>query len=38
MAYEKIGFSDGQVLKAEDLNHIEEGIANAGGGTRLLDL
>ena len=26
MAYEKIGFSDGQVLKAEDLNHIEEGI------------
>ena len=28
MAYEKIGFSNGQVLKAEDLNHIEEGIAN----------
>ena len=28
MAYEKIGFSAGQVLKAEDLNHIEEGIQN----------
>ena len=26
MAYEKIGFNNGQILKAEDLNHIEEGI------------
>lgn len=29
MAYEKIGFSSGQVLKAEHLNHMEEGIASA---------
>ena len=26
MAYEKIGFNKGDVLKAEHLNHIEEGI------------
>lgn len=29
MAYEKQNFSDGQVLKAEHLNHIEEGIEAA---------
>lgn len=28
MAYEKIGFNKGDVLKAEHLNHIEEGIAS----------
>ena len=28
MAYEKIGFINGQVLNAEDLNHIEEGLEN----------
>ena len=26
MAYEKQNFDDGQVLKAENLNHIEDGI------------
>lgn len=30
MSYEKLGFVSGQKLKAEHLNHIEEGIANAG--------
>ncbi len=29
MAYEKQNFTDGQVLTAEHLNHMEEGIANA---------
>lgn len=33
MAYEKLGFTSGQVLKADHLNHIEEGIANASGET-----
>lgn len=28
MSYEKLGFEKGQVLKAEHLNHIEDGIAN----------
>lgn len=27
--YEKLNFKNGQVLTAEDLNHMEEGIANA---------
>lgn len=31
MSYEKQNFKDGQVLTAEQLNHMEEGIANAGG-------
>lgn len=31
MAYEKLGFVSGQVLKAEHLNHIEDGIASIGG-------
>ena len=30
MAYEKIGFNKGDVLKAEHLNHIEEGLASVG--------
>ena len=30
MAYIKQNFKDGDVLKAEHLNHLEEGIANAG--------
>lgn len=30
MSYEKLGFTKGQVLKADHLNHIEEGIAKAG--------
>lgn len=29
MAYEKLNFTAGQVLKADHLNHMEEGIANA---------
>ena len=29
MAYEKIGFKDGDVLKAEHLNHIEEGLTTS---------
>ena len=29
MAYEKQNFTDGQVLTAEQLNHMEEGIAKA---------
>lgn len=31
MSYEKLGFVSGQTLKAEHLNHMEEGIANACG-------
>ena len=29
MSYNKLGFTSGQILKAEHLNHMEEGIANA---------
>ena len=29
MSYEKLGFTKGQILKADHLNHIEEGIAKA---------
>lgn len=28
MAYEKQNFVDGEILKAEELNHIEDGIVN----------
>lgn len=38
MSYNKLGFTKGQVLKAEHLNHIEEGIANAGGASSWNDL
>jgi hypothetical protein len=38
MSYEKLGFTSGQTLKAEHLNHMEEGIANAGGVTSWNDL
>lgn len=38
MSYEKLGFVSGQTLKAEHLNHMEEGIANAGGVTSWNDL
>jgi hypothetical protein len=31
MSYEKLGFTSGQTLKAEHLNYMEDGIANAGG-------
>lgn len=31
MSYEKLGFVKGQTLKAEHLNHMEEGISNASG-------
>lgn len=31
MSYEKLGFVKGQKLKADHLNHMEDGIANAGG-------
>lgn len=30
MAYEKQNFADGQVLKAENLNHIKDGIKEIG--------
>lgn len=30
MAYEKIGFTSGQKLTADNMNHIEDGIANSG--------
>lgn len=30
MSYNKLGFTSGQTLMAEHLNHMEEGIANAG--------
>lgn len=40
MSYNKLGFTSGQTLKAEHLNHMEDGIANAYAGgtsnTRLL--
>lgn len=29
MSYNKLGFTKGQTLKAEHLNHMEDGIANA---------
>lgn len=32
MSYEKLGFEKGQVLKAEHLNHMEDGIVNACSG------
>jgi hypothetical protein len=38
MSYEKLGFTSGQTLKAEHLNHMEEGIANAGGASSWNDL
>jgi hypothetical protein len=38
MSYEKLGFVSGQKLKAEHLNHMEEGIANAGGVSSWNDL
>lgn len=31
MSYEKLGFEKGQILKAEHLNHMEDGIASSGG-------
>lgn len=36
MSYNKLGFTSGQTLKAEHLNHMEDGIANAGGGAFIL--
>jgi hypothetical protein len=33
MSYNKLGFTSGQTLKAEHLNHMEDGIANAGKGS-----
>lgn len=38
MSYNKLGFTSGQTLKAEHLNHMEEGIANAGGVSSWNDL
>lgn len=38
MSYNKLGFTSGQTLKAEHLNHMEDGIANAGGVTSWNDL
>lgn len=36
MSYEKQNFKDGQVLTAEMLNKMEDGIANAGGSEQCL--
>lgn len=33
MSYDKQTWVDGDLITAEKLNHIEDGIANAGGGT-----
>ena len=33
MAYEKQNWTSGDVITAEKLNHIEDGIANSGGGS-----
>lgn len=38
MSYNKLGFTSGQTLKAEHLNHMEEGIANASGVSSWNDL
>lgn len=38
MSYNKLGFTKGQTLKAEHLNYMEEGIANAGGASSWNDL
>lgn len=38
MSYNKLGFTSGQTLKAEHLNHMEEGIANAGRGLKVLEV
>lgn len=38
MSYEKQNFTSGQVLTAAALNHMEDGIANAGGVTSWNDL
>ena len=35
MSYEKQNFKDGEKLKASQLNHMEEGIANASGVLRV---
>ena len=37
MAYEKLNLKNGDTLTAEHLQHLEEGIANAGKGSDLLD-
>ena len=33
MAYEPKAWECGDVITAEDLNHLEQGVANAGGGS-----
>ena len=38
MSYNKIGFVKGQTLKAEHLNHMEEGIASATPVTRVIKI
>ena len=38
MSYKKLGFVSGQTLKAEHLNHMEEGIAKAGSSVSWDDL
>lgn len=38
MSYNKLGFTSGQTLKAEHLNYIEDGIANAGGADGIIDV
>lgn len=37
MAYEKLNLKNGDTLTADHLQHLEEGIANAGKGSDLLD-
>ena len=36
MSYTPKTWNCGDTITAEDLNHIEQGIANAGGGVQLL--
>ena len=38
MAYEPKAWECGDVITADDLNHIEQGVANAGGGSSVLEI
>lgn len=37
MAYEKQTWADGDIITQEKLNHMEDGIANAGGGVLIVN-
>ena len=38
MAYEKQTWTTGEVITADKLNHMEDGIAGEGGGSAWIDL